>query len=233
MTEMTEINSSLFLLVSEVGIILLLILFSILIAVKKRSMRDKALAMILVEKIKNAESSKREKLLSLLKEGYGYDDEKAEAKTNALIDCEKTLYGNLLKIFLKKEREKISEFDNCINELIESYQNFDDARDENDGQDNSSNNSKLVLAREENTSLREANARLKKDLDAAMQTMESMMSEYASMYEGGKKDGEQRMKNEMFKLRQVLETKADPDEADDIEAGAEEINLDGKEESEK
>ncbi len=230
---MTEINSSLFLLVSEVGIILLLILFSILIAVKKRSMRDKALAMILVEKIKNAESSKREKLLSLLKEGYGYDDEKAEAKTNALIDCEKTLYGNLLKIFLKKEREKISEFDSCINELIESYQNFDDARDENDGQDNSSNNSKLVLAREENTSLREANARLKKDLDAAMQTMESMMSEYASMYEGGKKDGEQRMKNEMFKLRQVLETKADPDEADDIEAGAEEINLDGKEEPEK
>jgi len=195
-------------------------------------MQDKTLAMILVDKIKNAESSKREKLLSLLKDVYGYDDEKAKAKTDALIDCEKTLYGNLLKIFLKKEREKISEFDGCINELIESYQSFNNAGDENDGEQESPKNSKLALVREENTSLRETNAKLKKDLDAAMQTMESMMSEYASMYEGGKKDGEQRMKNEMFKLRQVLETKAEPDDLDDIGTNAEEINLDEKEKPE-
>ncbi len=195
-------------------------------------MQDKTLAMILVDKIKNAESSKREKLLSLLKDVYGYDDEKAEAKTDALIDCEKTLYGNLLKIFLKKEREKISEFDGCINELIESYQGFNNGGNENDGEKASPKDSKLVLVREENTTLRETNARLKKDLDAAMQTMESMMSEYASMYEGGQKDGEQRMKNEMFKLRQVLETKVDV-EADGAETSMDETESAGEEKPEK
>ncbi len=230
---MNEINSSLFLLVSEVGVVLLLVLCGILFMVKKRSMQDKVLAMVLVEKIKNAEPSKREKLLSLLKDVYGYDDEKAEAKIELIIGREKTLYGNLLKIFLKKEREKISEFDGYLNELIESYQSLNEGDKKDSGQDEAPANSKLVLVREENSSLREANAKLKKDLDAAMQTMESMMSEYASMYEGGKKDGEQRMKNEMFKLRQVLETKVEDADAGNEEAGVEEIDLDGEEKSEK
>ncbi|HEB57345.1 MAG TPA: hypothetical protein ENI98_13805 [Gammaproteobacteria bacterium] len=226
---MTEINSSLFLLVSEAGVVLLLILCGIIFMVKKRSLQDKALAVVLVDKIKNAEPSKREKLLSLLKDVYGYDDEKAEAKIEVIIEREKTLYGNLLKIFLKKERAKISEFDSYLNDLIESYQNLNDGETKDHGQNEAPANSKLVLVREENSNLREANAKLKKDLDAAMQTMESMMSEYASMYEGGKKDGEQRMKNEMFKLRQVLETKAeDVDEVD-----AENIDLDGEEKPEK
>ncbi len=231
---MNEFYSSLFLLISEIGVILLLILGTIIFMSKRRCMKDKALALVLVQKIKNAEPAKREKLLALLKDVYGYDDEKAEARMEALIDYEKTLYGNLLKIFLKKEREKISEFDNDLNRLIESYHSFSHSEGESEGQDEAPKSSKLVLIREENTSLREANAKLKKDLDAAMQTMESMMSEYTSMYEGGKKDGEQRMKNEMFKLQQTLARKAeDGDEAEDTEINVEEIDLDESKESEK
>ncbi len=223
---MSNINLSLFMLVSEIGVVLLLILGGVIFVAKKRSMRDKALASVLVNKIRNSEPSKREKLLSLLKDVYGYDDDKAEAKTDVLIDSEKRVYNNLLKIFLKKDHERISEFDGNLNKLIESYQNFSHSETESDGKGGAPKNSKLKLVREENTSLREANTKLKKDLDAAMQTMESMMSEYTSMYEGGKKDGEQRMKNEMFKLRQVLETKSDDIDVD-------EIDIDGKDEQEK
>lgn len=231
---MNEFYSSLFLLISEIGVILLLILGAILFMAKRRCMKDKALAVVLVQKIKNAEPAKREKLLSLLKDVYGYDDEKAEARMEALIECEKTLYGNLLKIFLKKEREKISGFDDDLNRLIESYHGLSHGESESEGQGEAPKNSKLMLIREENTSLREANAKLKKDLDAAMQTMESMMSEYTSMYEGGKKDGEQRMKNEMFKLQQTLARKTeDDDEAEDTEISVEEIDLDEGKESEK
>ncbi len=230
---MNEFYSSLFLLISEIGVILFLILGAILFVSRRRCVKDKALAMVLVQKIKNAEPEKREKLLSLLKDVYGYDDEEAEARMEALIDCEKTLYGNLLKIFLKKEREKISEFDNHLNKLIESYQGFSHSEGGSESQDEAPKSSKLILVREENTSLREANAKLKKDLDAAMQTMESMMSEYTSMYEGGKKDGEQRMKNEMFKLQQTLARKAEDDEVEDIEINVEEIDLDESEESKK
>ena len=32
-----------------------------------------------------------------------------------------------------------------------------------------------------------------------------MMGEFSSMYEGGKKEGEQRVKNEMYKLKQSLD----------------------------
>ena len=235
---MNEFYSSLFLLISEVGLILFLILGTILFLSKKRKIKDKALAMVLVDKIKNAEPEKREKLLDMLKNEYGYDEEKAQEKIEAMIGSEKVLYGNLLKIFLKKDRDKISDFDKNLNDLIASYQSVNKNGD-NDGKsgDDKGKGSKVVLMREENSNLREANAKLKRDLDAAMQTMESMMSEYASMYEGGQKDGEQRMKNEMFKLRQVMEKKPEEDdlvdEVGDLDIVIDEIDLDEKGEPEK
>lgn len=230
---MSNINLSLFMLVSEIGAVLLFILGGIIFVAKKRSMRDKSLASVLVNKIRNSEPSKREKLRSLLKDLYDDDDDKAEAKIDILIDSEKRVYNNLLKIFLKKDREGISEFDGTLNNLIESYRNLSHVETGGGGQGGVPKNSNLKIVREENTSLREANSKLKKDLDAAMQTMESMMSEYASMYEGGKKDGEQRMKNEMFKLRQVLETKSDNIDGDDIEISIDEIDLDVKDDQGK
>ena len=235
---MNEFYSSLFLLISEVGLILFLILGTILFLSKKRKIKDKALAMVLVDKIKNAEPEKRKKLLDMLKNEYGYDEEKAQEKIEAMIGSEKVLYGNLLKIFLKKDRDKISDFDKNLNDLIASYQSVNKNGD-NDGKsgDDKGKGSKVVLMREENSNLREANAKLKRDLDAAMQTMESMMSEYASMYEGGQKDGEQRMKNEMFKLRQVMEKKPEEDdlvdEVGDLDIVIDEIDLDEKGEPEK
>lgn len=235
---MNEFYSSLFLLISEVGLILFLILGTILFLSKKRKIKDKALAMVLVDKIKNAEPEKREKLLDMLKNEYGYDEEKAQEKIEAMIGSEKVLYGNLLKIFLKKDRDKISDFDKNLNDLIASYQSVNKNGD-NDGKsgDDKGKGSKVVLMREENSNLREANAKLKRDLDAAMQTMESMMSEYASMYEGGQKDGEQRMKNEMFKLRQIMEKKPEEDdlvdEVGDLDIVIDEIDLDEKGEPEK
>ncbi len=228
---MNDYYSSIFLLISEIGILLILILGTVLVVAKKRKMRDKALAMILVDKIKNSEPKKRESLLTMLKEKYGYEDEKAEEKIEMLLGFEKTVYGNLLKTFLKKDREAITKFDEHLNDLIGSYKAIhagqDQGDEKNDNQEGKTKSSKVTLMREENTDLRAANAKLKKDLDAAMQTMESMMSEYASMYEGGKKDGEQRMKNEMFKLKQVMEKGADVNEDDATEeVGDLEIELD-------
>ncbi len=234
---MNDFYSSLFLLISEIGIILFLILGTIIFLAKKRKMQDKVLAMALVEKIKNAEPDKKKKLLALLKDEYGYDDEKAEEKIDVVMKNEKNVYSNLLQIFLKKDRKKISEFDRYLNKLIESYQGMGPS-DNNDSADTKGErSSSLVIVREENSKLRDANKKLKHDLDAAMQTMESMMSEYASMYEGGQKDGEQRMKNEMFKLRQVLEKKPEDDgndeEVEDLDISIEEINLDEDEQSSK
>ncbi len=234
---MNEINSSLFLLVSEIGLILLLVLGTILFLAKKRSMKDKTLVMALVEKIKSAEPDKREKLLTLLKETYGYDDKKAEEKIDEVIRSEKNLYNNLIQIFLKNNRNKISGFDRYLNDIIESYQGMSSVEDNANTGNEEGQDSNLAITREENNKLRDTNKKLKHDLNAAMDTMESMMSEYASMYEGGQKDGEQRMKNEMFKLRQVLESTSEDDENNDevenLDISIEEINLDEDEESEK
>lgn len=230
---MNEFYSSLFFLISEIGIFLLLILGTVVFMAKKRSMKDKSLAIVLVEKIKKSEPEKKEKLLSMLKDIYGYEDEKAEEKMDEVIRNEKKLYNNLIQIFMKKDRDKITQFDKYLNDVIESYQGISQVEGSNntgsaDGEEERGSN--LVITREENSNLREANKKLKKDLDAAMQTMESMMSEYASMYEGGQKDGEQRMKNEMFKLKQVLEKGADEnndDEVGDLDIDLDEIDLDG------
>ncbi|MDH5572135.1 MAG: hypothetical protein OEY89_10240 [Gammaproteobacteria bacterium] len=222
---MNEFVSSAFLLVAEFALFLVVVLSAIAYAFKKKRTKARNLAKGLVEKLKSEETDKRGKIREMLNECPDVDESKIENVVESLINCEKLLYTNLISIFLGHEVDKISSFDKDVNRMVERYLEVSRVEVKEEGGDKESN---VVKLREENKHLRESLLQTKTDLDAAMSTMESMMAEYASMYEGGKKEGEKKMKNEMFKLKQTLEKKVKLPDDDDDEVEDLDLDVDDK-----
>lgn len=220
---MNEFVSSAFLLVAEVALFLFIALGAILFVLNKKNTRIKEMVRNLVARLKSAEDAKQEDLQNFLIEKFELEEEKASSVVESLIRSEKRLYTHLIAVCTGDDVDKLKELDKDIDKLIYEYKMLG----VEEGEDNKEKTeAPTIILRDENKALREKNKQLQRDLDAAMETMESMMAEYTSMYEGGQKGGEQRMKNEMFKLKQTLESKVDLDADDMAEDGQDAGNND-------
>ena len=224
---MSEFTTGLLVVFSEIGFVLLLAIAVAAFMIIRAKRQNKQMALQLVEKIKQAEEERKSSLAELLKTSFELEDEAAINKAEQLIKGEKALYSRVLKLFLGREPEQIMELDKNVEELVASYHHLFGSEGDNDSDE--SGESTLVKLRKENVALRQDKAQMKAHLDVAMQTMENMMAEYASMYEGGQKEGEQLVKNEMFKLQQALkkggaQTVNDESESvDDLEQAADDV----------
>ena len=89
---------------------------------------------------------------------------------------------------------------------------------------NKNSDSRELILRKENKALRLEVTSLQTKLKLSEETIESMMGEFSSMYEGGKKEGEQRLKNEMYQLKQSLD-------AEEVKIKTELKDLDEKDDS--
>lgn len=212
---MNEGITSFLVIFAELGLLLAIAVGVVVFLFLKRRRNDRVLVVKLVKKLKENEAVRREHLLEILKQDYDLNDEDAEKKADGLLGFEKRIYNRVIKFFIGKEKEKISNFDHDVQALAKGYSLLGKQSAEvvEKGRDNEH------ILRKENKELREKNAKLQSDLDASMESMEVMMAEYANMYEGGAKDGEQRLKNEMFQLKQKLSNKnagKDKVESDDI-----------------
>ncbi|MGD8526174.1 MAG: hypothetical protein PVJ63_07985 [Thioalkalispiraceae bacterium] len=200
---MSESLVSILVIFAEVGILLAIAVGFVVYIFLKRRRSDRALVVKLVKKLKENEAVRREHLLEILKQDYELDDEEAEKKADGLLGFEKRIYNRVTKFFIGKEKDKISNFDKDVQALAQGYSLLGKQAAEvvEKGRDNEH------ILRKENQELRKKNAKLEADLEASMESMETMMAEYANMYEGGSKEGEQRLKNEMYQLKQKLQNK--------------------------
>lgn len=204
---MSELATSILVVFSEIGVVFAIIFGAAIVFLVKRFRGEKQMAKTLVAKLRKSEPERKEKLLSVLKENLGMNEKEANFTMEALNACEKSLYSRVIKVFLGKDRNSITDLNKDVEALVKGYQNLVSSPKTELVQSHSD-----MAAKEENKKLRVEKLQLKKDLDNAMETMESMMGEYASMYEGGKKEGEQRMKNEMHQLKQKLSEKVSKEE---------------------
>ncbi|MDH5370973.1 MAG: hypothetical protein OEW99_13170, partial [Gammaproteobacteria bacterium] len=115
---------------------------------------------------------------------------------------EKKLYEHLINVSVHKDTSLLKLTINDINTLINDYVRMLTLKGNIVA--NNDRDSRELQLRKENEALRVEVASLQKRLHAETETIENMMSEFSSMYEGGKKEGEQRVKNEMYKLKQNL-----------------------------
>ncbi|MCW9025647.1 MAG: hypothetical protein OQK73_13315 [Gammaproteobacteria bacterium] len=201
---MNEFISGAFLLVVELAVFLLIILGVMTYVLRKKNSHIKELVKDLIGKLKTEESGKKDRLIDALKASGDIEEEKVNAVADALIESEKKLYSDVIAVCTGSNVDKLADLSRDVENLIGGYSNVSGGGviNEDEGEQGSRS---VVKIRGENKALREDNARLRKDLGAAMNTMESMMSEYASMYEGGKEEGGKRVKNEMFRLKKELE----------------------------
>lgn len=127
----------------------------------------------------------------------------------SLIDDERKIYERLINVSVSKDTSMLKLTINDINTLVNDYVRMLTLK----GKDlsNKDSDSRELILRKENEALRVENKSLQTRLALSEETIENMMGEFSSMYEGGKKEGEQRLKNEMYQLKQSLdaeETKA-------------------------
>jgi len=158
----------------------------------------------LISFIKGLTSSKRGEMFSIIKDKYSDDD---EVNIDTLIQDEKQLYEHLVKFSINKDTTLLKSTTSEIHSLVGSYVELLAQQPDVDDVDldGDSKKSRDLKMKKENETLRVEVASLEARLQNATDTIEGMMSEFSSMYEGGKEEGEQQAKNEMYKLKQKLE----------------------------
>lgn len=158
----------------------------------------------LVSHIKLILPKHREKLTTHFKEELDLADNKVASNVDSLISHEKKLYEHLVNVAIQKDTGLLKLTVNDINTLLNDYVRLLTLKGHQVADKN--RDSRELQLRKENEALRLENASLETRLTSATDSIESMMGEFSSMYEGGKKEGEQRVKNEMYKLKQSLDS---------------------------
>ena len=145
-----------------------------------------------------------------------FKDKPEESKNNSNIETlmkdERKIYNRLINFAITKDTRLLKLTTTDINSLINNYVHLLSPKEE--VVTTADKESHVLIAKKENEALRLEVSSLKTKLKLSEDTIENMMGEFSSMYEGGKKEGEQRLKNEMYQLKQSLnaeevKTKAD------------------------
>lgn len=200
---MSESLLSFTIIFAELGGVLLLLLIGGIIYFIYKLKKDGKNTQELVTHIKLILPKHREKLTNHFKDELELADNKVASNVDSLMDHEKKLYEHLVNVAIEKDTSLLKLTVNDINTLLNDYVRLLTLKGHQVADKN--RDSRELQLRKENEALRVENASLEKQVTSATETIENMMGEFSSMYEGGKKEGEQRVKNEMYKLKQSLD----------------------------
>lgn len=190
---------------AELGAVLLLLSIVLVMRSVSGSKKEVRTTQGLIKYIKSIIPKHREQLNKYFKDKVEKD--KIDFNVETLIKDEKKIYDRIIKVSITKNVDLLRLTTEDINSLINNYVRLLALEAESDS--TNEKDSKAVILQKENEALRIENASLKTRLDTLNETIESMMGEFSSMYEGGKKEGEQRLKNEMYQLKQSLKEEED------------------------
>lgn len=199
---MSDYLLSIVIVLAELGVVLFIALVIAIIFYILGSKKEGKTTRELIKHVKAIIPKHREKFTIHFKENALLEDNEVETKVEALINNEKKLYEHLINVSVNKDTSLLKLTINDINTLVNDYVRMLTLKGNvvaNDGKE-----SRELQLRKESDALRIENISLKKRLDAETATIETMMGELSAMYEGGKKEGQQRVKNEMYKLKQNL-----------------------------
>ncbi len=187
---------------AELGAVLLLVVIFLIIRSIRGSKKDVKTTRDLIKYIKTMIPAHREQLSTYYKDKL--DQTKTDFNIETLIKDERKIYDRLIKVSITKDTNLLKLTTDDINALINNYVRLLALKAEKDTSASTEKESMQVILKKENEALRLENTSLKSRLKISEETIENMMGEFSSMYEGGKKEGEQRLKNEMYQLKQSI-----------------------------
>jgi len=194
---------SLIIVFAELGGVLLLILIGWIVFFILKFKREGKSTRELIKYTKIMIPEHRDQLTTYFTSELELEQNKTDFNVDTLIKDEKKIYNHLIKISITKDISLLKLTTEDINSLINDYIRLLALKNEKES--DSHKESKDLILKKENEALRLEKESLEKQLANTTETIESMMGEFSSMYEGGKKEGEKRVKNEMYKLKQNLD----------------------------
>lgn len=199
---MDESLLSFTLIFAELGAVLLLAMIALIVRYILGSKNEVKTTKKLIKHIKMMIPAHRDQLVSFFKDRL--TKEKTDFNIETLIKDERKIYDRLIQVSITKDTSLLTLTTDDINSLINDYVRLLALKAEKVTEEEKE--SRDLKLRKENEALRLENASLQTRLDSSNETIENMMGEFSSMYEGGKKEGEQRLKNEMYQLKQSLDS---------------------------
>lgn len=223
---MSDYLLNIVIILAELGAVLFTVLVIAIIFYILRSKKEGKTTRELIKYVKAIIPKHREKFTAHFKENTELKDNEVESKVEALINNEKKLYQKLINISVNKDTSLLKLTLNDINTLVNDYIRMLTVKGSIVANDGDGKESQELILRKESDALRIENISLKKRLDAETATIETMMGELSAMYEGGNEEGQQRTKNEMYKLERNLDAeeenvKTAVSKTDEIEEPAE------------
>ena len=202
---------------AELGAVLLLVMFALIIRYFLNSKREVKTTHGLIRHIKAMIPGHRSQLEDFFKDKL--EENKMDFNIETLMGDERKIYDRLIKVSITKDTNMLKPTTDDINTLINNYVRLLALTAEKISFTDAEKESHELKMKKENEALRLENASLQTRLTLSEETIENMMGEFSSMYEGGKKEGEQRLKNEMYQLKQSLD-------AEEIKVKSELTNID-------
>lgn len=199
---MSDSLLSLIIIFAQFGGVLLIVLLVMVIRFILNSKKEGKTTHDLISQIKAFIPEHRDQLTEYFKDRL--EQKKSDYNIDTLIQDERKIYDRLIQVSISKDTRLLKLTTEDINSLINDYVRLLALKAEKES--DNEKESRDVLLRKENEALRLEKASLQTRLLTSNETIENMMGEFSSMYEGGKKEGEQRLKNEMYQLKQTLDS---------------------------
>lgn len=219
---MSETLFNIIIIFSELGLGLLVVIVGWAIYYICGTKKEGKATKKLIKQIKSILPKHEDKLNNYFDEDEELAKNKKAFNIKSLISDERKIYERLINVSVSKDTSMLKLTVDDIDTLINDYVRLFSIKSEVEGDEEKESTS--LMLKKQNEALRLENISLKTRLDTSNETVENMMGEFSSMYEGGKKEGEQKLKNEIYQLKQSLD-------AEEVKIKSELKNLDNEDDS--
>jgi len=203
---MSDIMTTFFIIMSEAaGFFAVIIIIALVIKIRSGLLLKQS-AKLFVKQIKNEDSEHGEKLKNIFINDYGLDKSSATSAIENLIKQEHLLYSKIIELYLGGKDIQLKDISNDVKNLtkgmhgvtIKSLNNSE----KNPDLESNDLSAEVEKLKDELEKTKTEKEQIQKELKDAMDTMEGMMTEYASMYAGGVNEGDIKMREEMEKIKE-------------------------------
>ncbi len=166
------------------------IVIIVLIAFRVRSGRTiKQKAKKFVKRIKNEGSAHTDKLKNILLNDYALDESAATEAVEKLVQQEHMLYSKIIELYLGVKDRTLDDINDDVKNLTKIMHgvtiNSSDNTEVKIESNSDGSTDEITQLQQELKKVRTEKEQVQQELTDAMNTMEGMMTEYASMYSGG------------------------------------------------
>jgi len=169
---------TLFLLLEAIAVLTLAVVIGIWL-LSRRKRRERQTVNNLINRLKKVEHGQCQELEESLREIQTLPDDKRRALIDEIMEREKALYRQIMKLFLERDLSLLGKLDERVRELTKPYHEL--LRDLPPGEDPATAVA-LAKAEEEIMRLKLETERLAEQLQVAVETIDDLSTEYTRMF---------------------------------------------------